>query len=58
METSLASFVKSFLHCVLGEPASQQQLDLFLAVARRGECMIKNGGVGAGAADTRWGFRM
>lgn len=37
METCLASFVSSFLQCVLGDPPSQAQLDLFLAVARRGE---------------------
>lgn len=39
METSLASFVSSFLQCVLGEPPSQSQLDLFLALVRRGGCL-------------------
>ncbi|XP_050691821.1 uncharacterized protein LOC126983231 isoform X2 [Eriocheir sinensis] len=37
METCLTSFVSSFLQCVLGEPPSQAQLDLFLAVARRAD---------------------
>lgn len=46
MEMSLSSFARDFLECVLGEPLTQKQLDLFLALARRGKCMEKLESVG------------
>ncbi|KAK8404230.1 hypothetical protein O3P69_000353 [Scylla paramamosain] len=37
METSVASFVSSFLGCVMGEPPTQRQTEVFMAVARRAD---------------------
>uniref|UniRef100_A0A0P4W1W5 DALR anticodon binding domain-containing protein n=1 Tax=Scylla olivacea TaxID=85551 RepID=A0A0P4W1W5_SCYOL len=37
METSVASFVSSFLGCVMGEPPTQHQTEVFMAVARRAD---------------------